>query len=102
MRVLCIGDSITRGSTNDALTFTPWGGYRGHLWTRLWPDYDVCPVGSMTDDAGNATGPAQFGGHEGHPGWTIAQLRAHVDGGMTTHTPDVVLLLPGIPDGLAR
>lgn len=91
LKVMPLGDSITRGSSSD-----PWGlGYRQRLLNRVSQQgqYTVDYVGSMTSDAAMSDMD-----HEGHSGWTTDQLRASIDTWMSTERPDVVLLHAGIND----
>jgi lysophospholipase L1-like esterase len=88
VRVMPLGDSITYG-TGDP------GGYRIGLWQRLVGGaYTVDFVGSQSN------GPAGLGDHdhEGHPGWTIAQIDANVVNWLTTYNPHSILLHIGTND----
>lgn len=88
VRVMPLGDSITYG-TGDP------GGYRIGLWQRLaGASYTVDFVGSQSN------GPAGLGDHdhEGHPGWTIAQIDANVVNWLTTYNPHSILLHIGTND----
>jgi lysophospholipase L1-like esterase len=89
VRIMPLGDSITSGvgSSDHA-------GYRASLARRLTvTGFRVDFVGSR--DAGPA---GADGDHEGHPGWTIAQLDARVDGWLARYRPDLVLLHAGTND----
>src|SRR5689334_8226516 len=67
VRVMPLGDSITQGGSI--------GGYRLDLGTKLRAaGRSIDFVGSLTD--GPASMPDR--NHEGHPGWTIAQIDANV------------------------
>ncbi|MEU8373221.1 cellulose binding domain-containing protein [Micromonospora sp. NPDC048894] len=88
VRVMPLGDSITDG-------FNVPGGYRIELWQRLVADgYRVDFVGSMFN------GPSNLGDHdhEGHSGWTIAQIDANVVNWLRNTTPRTVLLHIGTND----
>jgi lysophospholipase L1-like esterase len=81
-----LGDSITVGVN---------GGYRDGLWTRLVAagktiDY----VGSQYDQY--TLVPDKD--NEGHPGFTIGNISASVNGWLSSYTPDYVLLMIGTND----
>jgi lysophospholipase L1-like esterase len=89
IRIMPLGDSITfcMGSTTGS-------GYRAELWRRLVEQsgYGVDLVGSAR------TGTLPDIDHEGHSGWTIAQLSDSADGWLAAATPVVVLLHIGTND----
>lgn len=88
VRVMPLGDSITDG-------FNVPGGYRVDLWQKVVTGgYRVDFVGSQFN------GPASLGDHdhEGHSGWTIAQVDANVVNWLRTTTPRTVLLHIGTND----
>ena len=88
VRVMPLGDSITDGLNVP-------GGYRIGLWQRLVADgYTVDFVGSQFN------GPASLGDHdhEGHSGWTIAQIDQNIVNWLRTSTPRTVLLHIGTND----
>ncbi|WP_417077605.1 cellulose binding domain-containing protein [Micromonospora profundi] len=88
VRVMPLGDSITDG-------FNVPGGYRIELWQRFTSGgYRVDFVGSQFN------GPASLGDHdhEGHSGWTIAQIDANVVNWLRATTPRTVLLHIGTND----
>jgi lysophospholipase L1-like esterase len=89
IRIMPLGDSITFGMGS-----TTGSGYRAELWRRLVEQsgYGVDLVGSAR------TGTLPDIDHEGHSGWTIAQLSDSVDGWLAAATPDVVLLHIGTND----
>lgn len=91
MRILCLGDSLTRG------TATSTGGYRGyligHLLHRAVPSVFV---GTQWDDD-PALHPV-CGPHEGHDGWWIAQAVAALPSVLAATNPDVLLVLLGTND----
>lgn len=87
VRVMPLGDSITQGSSI--------GGYRLDLGTKLRnAGRSIDFVGSMTDGPGSM--PDR--NHEGHPGWTIAQIDANVVNWLRTYTPRTILLHIGTND----
>src|SRR5690242_17963165 len=88
VRVMPLGDSITDGLTVP-------GGYRIDLWQKLVAGgYTVDFVGSL------ANGPASLGDHdhEGHSGWTIAQIDANIVTWLRAYTPHTILLHIGTND----
>ncbi|MGC4782358.1 cellulose binding domain-containing protein [Micromonospora zamorensis] len=88
VRVMPLGDSITDG-------FNVPGGYRIELWQRFTTGgYRVDFVGSQFN------GPASLGDHDhqGHSGWTIAQIDANVVNWMRATNPRTVLLHIGTND----
>lgn len=95
VRVMPLGDSITDGGNVP-------GGYRIDLWQKFVAGgHDVDFVGSMS----NGPGGLQDQAHEGHSGWTIAQIDANIAAWLSTHTPETILLhigtndMYGDPDG---
>ena len=88
VKVMPLGDSLTEGLSVA-------GGYRIELWNKLVAGgYKVDFVGSMSN------GPAGLGDHdhEGHSGWTIAQIDANIVSWLQTYTPHTVLLHIGTND----
>ncbi|MBP2335781.1 SGNH/GDSL hydrolase family protein [Saccharothrix coeruleofusca] len=88
VRVMPLGDSITDG-------FNVPGGYRVDLWQKLvGGGYSIDFVGSM------ANGPGSLGDrdHEGHSGWTIAQIDSNITNWLRTHNPQTILLHIGTND----
>ncbi|MEV8435800.1 cellulose binding domain-containing protein [Actinosynnema sp. NPDC051121] len=88
VKVMPLGDSITDG-------FNVPGGYRVDLWQKLVASgRTVDFVGSMTN------GPASLGdrNHEGHSGWTIAQIDSNITNWLGTYTPRTILLHIGTND----
>jgi lysophospholipase L1-like esterase len=88
VRIMPLGDSITWGvgsTSNDS--------YRSALFWRL------SRAGVQADLVGSQhTGTSRDPDHEGHKGWTIAQLAEHVDDWLATYEPDVILLHIGTND----
>lgn len=93
LRVMPLGDSITAG-----IGSTTGDGYRADL-ARYMVDvqqiYTATWVGSQT--SGQQSNPH----HEGHSGWTIADLSGSIGGWMATYQPDVVLVHAGVNDARA-
>lgn len=88
IKVMPLGDSITDGLTVP-------GGYRIDLWQKFTAaGYKVDFVGSLSN------GPSGLGDHdhEGHSGWTIAQIDANVVNWLHTYTPHTILLHIGTND----
>ncbi len=92
LKIMPLGDSITFGWPDPS-----YGGYRNLLWRLLTDDgYDVDFVGSQQSGKGVIPDPD----NEGHPGWTIAQLKDGIDsnGWLETYQPDLILLHIGTND----
>lgn len=100
LKVMPIGDSLTVGQTDEASApWQPeaWNGYRAQLWLDLRADgLDIDYVG----DQQNGSSPLMDRDHEGHGGWSVAQVRDHVGGWVRDFEPDVILLQIGTPDML--
>lgn len=79
-----MGDSITEWQCNNESQ----GGYRGFLGDALHSKLSFDFVGSQYG----------CGNHEGHSGWTIAQLQGIASGVLTAHAPDVVMVQAGTND----
>src|SRR5271157_6043373 len=92
LKIMPLGDSITFGTPDRS-----YGGYRHLLGILLAKDgYSIDFVGSQR--SGNRTIPDPD--NEGHPGWTIAQIKSgiDVDGWLETYKPDIILLHIGTND----
>jgi hypothetical protein len=92
IRIMPLGDSITFGSPDR-----DYGGYRHLLGTLLTKDgYRIDFVGSRESGKRIIPHPS----NEGHPGWTIPQLKNGIDTGgwLETHRPDIILLHIGTND----
>jgi lysophospholipase L1-like esterase len=90
LRVMPLGDSITMGIGSATMS-----SYRVDLQKRLGrAGLSVDFVGSQRG-GGPATADLD---HEGHSGWTIAQIAAQADGWLATYQPDAVLLQIGTND----
>ncbi|AGL13665.1 SGNH/GDSL hydrolase family protein [Actinoplanes sp. N902-109] len=85
IRVMPIGDSITRGTGSPTRS-----SYRMALAERLRKGgLQINYVGSQSDGTGSDIS------HEGHGGWTIDQLSEQATGWLTAWRPDVVLVHAG-------
>lgn len=92
LKIMPLGDSITWGTPDPS-----YGGYRHLLGTLLTNDgYSFEFVGS--GQSGNGVIPSP--NNEGHPGWTILQIKNGIDskGWLETSQPDIVLLHIGTND----
>ncbi len=92
VKIMALGDSITFGTPDPG-----YGGYRHLLGTLLANDgFSVEFVGSRESGNGVLTSPA----NEGHPGWTIPELKDGIDanGWLKTYQPDLILLHIGTND----
>jgi lysophospholipase L1-like esterase len=88
-RIMALGDSITYGIGSTSRT-----GYRTRLVERLAErGVTVDMVGS--EHSGRGGGDLD---HEGHPGWRIDEIAAHIGPWMARSRPDVVLLDIGTND----
>src|SRR5579864_83994 len=91
-KIMPLGDSITFGWPDR-----DYGGYRHSLGTLLAQDgYTVHFVGSQQSGTGVIPDPA----NEGHPGWTIPQLKNGIDTRhwLETYQPEIILLHIGTND----
>jgi lysophospholipase L1-like esterase len=87
-----LGDSITYGEIDPG-----YGGYRHLLGQLLTADgYSFEFVGSQQSGIGITPDP----NNEGHPGWTIPQIKDGIDtmGWLETYQPDLILLHIGTND----
>lgn len=89
IKIMPLGDSITYGQYSST-----GGGYRLPLWN------DLTTWGAHIDFVGSVkTGPANFDAdNEGHPGWKISQIAAHVVGWLNRYQPRIILLHIGTND----
>lgn len=88
IKIMPLGDSITFGTRDPA-----YGGYRHLLQGLLINDgYKIDFVGSQRSSNASA--------NEGHPGWTIQQIKDGIDsrGWLETYQPDIILLHIGTND----
>ena len=85
IRVMPLGDSITRGTGSPTRS-----SYRMALAERLLQGgMQINYVGSQSNGTGGDIS------HEGHGGWTIDELSEELDGWLATYRPDVVLVHAG-------
>ena len=114
LRIMCLGDSITAGYTDNPTWNVPFMfGYRSGLFTRLTnADYNFKLVGASAEPwngafpgdptHGGTYTPAldlrAFGqdGHRGYGGVSIGTVNSNVSGYIAADTPNVILLLIGI------
>lgn len=88
--IMPLGDSITYGANS-----THYGGYRVWLWQEsVAAGWKIRFVGSQS------SGPASLPdkANEGHPGWRIDQVSAHITGWLDTYQPQIILLHIGTND----
>lgn len=90
--ILCLGDSITRGTVA--------GGYRQRLFDDLVAaDYSFRFVGTQTNYATGTLSSANQDHHEGHGSYTIGMIDSNLNGWLATiPTPQYVLLEIGTND----
>jgi lysophospholipase L1-like esterase len=84
LRIMPLGDSITEWQCNSESQ----GGWRNFLGQSLRQKVSFDFVGSQYG----------CGNHEGHSGWTIAQLAQIAHEVVSAHEPDVLLLQAGTND----
>jgi lysophospholipase L1-like esterase len=92
LRIMPLGDSISFGTPEPL-----YGGYRHALGDLLAKDgYRINFVGSQKSGTGVIPDPD----NEGHPGWTIAQIKKGIDTNrwLETYQPDIILLHIGTND----
>ena len=92
LRIMPLGDSITFGTPNPS-----YGGYRRQLGMLLTNDgYTFDFVGSRQSGNGVLPDPE----NEGHPRWTIQQIKEGIDSGgwLESYRPDIILLHIGTND----
>gem|GEM_PF-2954923 len=92
-RIMPLGDSITAGvGSGDQLSVAEYmTGYRQPLYVALQSGgYNVDFVGSQ--QGGQNEGLSFDTNHQGHPGWTAAQVSAKVHEWLTASPADIVLL----------
>lgn len=98
--LLPLGDSITAGSTTDPANGIAAGspglvtgnGYRKHLSDWLYGPNETRTVNMIGSLWSGSAGLH----HEGHPGWTIAQINGAVN--TTSPAPQFIVLLAGAND----
>ncbi|RMG14980.1 MAG: hypothetical protein D6728_01620, partial [Cyanobacteria bacterium J055] len=95
LKIMPLGDSITQGKVNNLIPEAEREGYRQFLWNKFENlGLDIDFVGSQS----NGTSNLPDKDHEGHPGWSINQIRNYVNGWLNDSQPDVVLLKIGTND----
>lgn len=88
--IMPLGDSITYGANSPS-----YGGYRVWLWRdSMAAGWKIHFVGSVS--SGPASLPEKA--NEGHPGWRIDQISAHVVNWLDTYQPQIILLHIGTND----
>ncbi len=96
VRIMPLGDSITRGLIIPPPGFIP-GGYRTRLYQRLIREWQPVEfVGSADDNPDPDRLPSPH--HEGHGGFRIDEIQAGIDGWLAAARPDLVLLHIGTND----
>jgi len=113
LRIMCLGDSITVGYTDNPNWNVPFKfGYRSGLYTRLTnAGYNFKLVGGSAEPWNGVGGDPTRGGtytpaldlrafgqdgHRGYGGKDIVYINGAVAGYIAADTPDVILLLIGI------
>jgi lysophospholipase L1-like esterase len=112
VRIMCVGDSITAGYTDNPSWNVPFQfGYRSGLYTRLSAaGYPFQFVGASAEPWNGVFGTptntpspdlrtVDQDHHRGYGGWGTAGILSNIAGWLTTDNPDVVLLMIGINDG---
>jgi serralysin len=96
--IMALGDSYAAGSTLDSANGQ--NGYRSYLLGNLvGPNEDHAPTGPTLTMVGSQVSGAANLHHEGHPGYTVAQIVAGVQGGwLTANPPQIVILTVGSND----
>jgi aryl-phospho-beta-D-glucosidase BglC (GH1 family)/lysophospholipase L1-like esterase len=84
--IMPLGDSITLGVN---------GGYRNNLYTGL--EQNNCSVSYVGTQSDPWTRVADKD-HEGHPGWTIADIAGSVNTWLASTQPGIILLMIGTND----
>lgn len=112
IRILCVGDSITLGATDNPVWDVPFQfGYRSSLHERLvkagykiqfvgdspepWDGRFGVPKNTPSPDL-RAIGQDR---HHGHGGWNTAMILQNIEPWVSKDQPDIVLLMIGINDG---
>ena len=107
MRIMPLGDSITRGAPSGVDDPDYMVSYRKALWELLVVDgYEVDFVGSLNNGSA-AFGDVDLADHEGHGGWTADEIvngrpgSGKLEDWLTAERPHIVLLHIGT-NGLER
>jgi len=90
LRIMALGNSSTVGVGSPGTA-----GFRGPL-ESLLARHGIAFVMVGSQQTGPPSVPDRH--HEGHPGWTMAQMQPLVAGWMRAQRPDVVLLQVGTND----
>lgn len=112
LRILCLGDSITAGYTDNPKWDVPFEfGYRSGLYKRLTAaGYTFKFVGACQEPWNGAFGKPKNSPvldlrkldqdyHRGYGGWGTKGILDHVHEWLAADKPDIVLLMAGINDG---
>ena len=96
LKILPLGDSLTRGAQPDDL-----GGYRDDLWSLLTgKGYNIDFGGNGDLLVGDKTPDKNHGGFSGEGINQIANRTLGSDGLLATYRPDAILLMAGTNDNL--
>ncbi len=96
LKIMPLGDSITRGAQPDDL-----GGYRDDLWSSLYGSgYSIDFVGNGAPVGGDKSGDPDHAGFSGKTIDEIASLTLGSNGLLKTYQPDVIFLMAGTNDNL--
>jgi lysophospholipase L1-like esterase len=112
LRIMCLGDSITTGYTDNPKWDVPFEfGYRSGLYKRLTEaGYTIKFVGACQEPWNGAFGKPKNSPvldlrkfdqdqHRGYGGWGTKGILDHVREWLAADKPDIVLLMAGINDG---
>ncbi len=112
LRIMCVGDSITAGYTDNPRWNVPFEfGYRRALYMRLAnAGYKVQFVGESPEPWNGSFGKPRNtpspdlraigqDHHRGYGGWGTASILKYIGPWVSADKPDVVLLMIGINDG---
>jgi uncharacterized membrane protein len=98
IRIMPLGDSITRGTSTTITDANYIVGYRQKLFRTLQSyGYSVDFVGS--GQSGSLAMPPLDPDHEGHPIWTAAQVASNVYSWLAGNPADIILLHIGTNNG---
>ncbi|MCU0574508.1 MAG: GDSL-type esterase/lipase family protein [Syntrophobacteraceae bacterium] len=97
VKIMPLGDSITKGSSSGVIEPELMVSYRKKLWEDLTAGlYNVELVGTLVNGEGH--GNDSYALHEGHSGFTADQLAAVLPTSLQLTEPEVVLLHVGTND----
>jgi len=89
-KIMPLGDSITMGSSSGVSDPAKYISYRRDLWNGL------AEAGYPVDFVGSLKNGQSYSGfdpdHEGHAGWTAAQIKSDVYSFLTVNPADLILL----------